>query len=171
MVNMIQQFRYLAGILAVIMAVSFVATAQDAGAAMNNSTVNNTTTNNTAIDNASAGAKSNLAQVSSAATEVTGTTFNLDSSGQSVQNLSTVNGKTFATASISDMAGAAPLVAAGAASAQAVTTPANSYKIGTGVGGIDPFNPKHADITPQSLDIATKPIRDTGKMFFVCDIV
>jgi hypothetical protein len=136
-----KQFIYLTSILISAMTVAVVASAQDASIAANNTTLNNNTP------------------------------LNLDVAGQSLQNLSTVNSQTVTVAPISEMAGAAPLVAAGAASAQVASEPADSYKIGSSVGGIDPFNPKHVDVEPLSLGIATKPMRDTGKMFFVCDIV
>ena len=88
-----------------------------------------------------------------------------------IMNLSTVNGQTIAVADISERAGVAPLVTAVASSAQVASDPAGSFKIGAGVGGIDPFNPKHAKVETMKLGIPIKSMRDTGKMFFVCDIV
>jgi hypothetical protein len=69
------------------------------------------------------------------------------------------------------MAGVAPLVTAGASSAQSPSNIASSFKIGTGVGGLDPFNPKHVQLESLKMGLPIKPMRDTGKMFFVCDIV
>jgi len=87
------------------------------------------------------------------------------------QNLSTVNGRQISSLPISQMAGVAPLVAAGASSAQVAGEESGSYKIGEVAGGIDVFDPEHAEVKPLELGIETKPIRDVGKMFFVCDIV
>jgi len=95
----------------------------------------------------------------------------LNNTSRIAQNLSTVNGQPIVVANISEMAGVAPLVTAGASSAQATSEPAGSFKIGTGVGGIDPFNPQHAEIETLKLGIPIKAMRDTGKMFFVCDLV
>ena len=95
----------------------------------------------------------------------------LNNTSRIAQNLSTVNGQPIVVANISEMAGVAPLVTAGASSAQATSEPAGSFKIGTGVGGIDPFNPQHVEIETLKLGIPIKAMRDTGKMFFVCDLV
>ena len=97
--------------------------------------------------------------------------MNIGAASHTAQNLSTVNGQPIVVASISELAGVAPMVAAGASSAQVASEPAGSFKIGTGVGGSDPFNPEHVEIETLKLGIPIKSMRDTGKMFFVCDIV
>ncbi|MDD4162208.1 MAG: hypothetical protein PHW87_06980 [Methanothrix sp.] len=148
-----KQFIYLTSILVLAMAASFAVSAQESNATANNTTLNNTTLNDTTIDNA------------------TDAPLNLDAASQTTQNLSTVNGKPIVVAPISEMAGVAPVVAATASSAQVASEPAGSFKIGTGVGGSDPFNPEHVEIEALQLGIPIKPMRDTGKMFFVCDIV
>jgi hypothetical protein len=93
------------------------------------------------------------------------------SANNTTLNLSTVNGQPVVVAAISELAGVAPLVAAGASSAQVAGEPEGSFKIGTGVGGSDPFNPEHVKVETLKLGIPIKSMRDTGKMFFVCDIV
>ncbi|OPY54539.1 MAG: hypothetical protein A4E49_00850 [Methanosaeta sp. PtaU1.Bin112] len=151
---MIKPFIYLAGILVLAMTATFAANAQDINALQNNSTSNSTIANNTTI--AAAPAEK---------------TMNIGEESHDSQNLSTINGKQTDVADISEMAGAAPLVAAGASSAQSPSNIASSFKIGTGVGGLDPFNPKHVQLESLKLGLPIKPMRDTGKMFFVCDIV
>ncbi|MDD1749426.1 MAG: hypothetical protein LUO89_06075 [Methanothrix sp.] len=149
-----KQFIYLTSILILAMAASVAVSAQESNATtLNNTTLNNTTLNDTAQDNA------------------TGAPLNLDVESQTTQNLSTVNDQPITVAPISELASVAPLVAAGASSAQVASQPADSFKIGTGVGGSDPFNPKHVNIEALQLGIPIKSMRDTGKMFFVCDIV
>jgi len=149
-----KQFIYLAGILVLAMTATFAATAQQTNATANNTTLNSTILNNTTIANDPADA-----------------TLNIGAESHDAQNLSTVNGQPIVVADISEMAGVAPLVAAGASSAQSASELANSFKIGTGVGGLDPFNPKHLKVESLKLGIPIKEMRDTGKMFFVCDIV
>lgn len=151
---MIKSFIYLAGILILFMTATFAANAQETTAMQNNSTSNSTIMNNTTIATAPAEEAMNLGEES-----------------RDSQNLSTVNGKQTTVADISGMAGVAPLVAAGASSAQSPSNIADSFKIGTGVGGQDPFNPKHVQLESLKLGIPIKPMRDTEKMFFVCDIV
>jgi hypothetical protein len=110
------------------------------------------------------------AQETDAAANATLNNTTLNNTIQAAQNLSTVNGQPPAVAAISKLASAAPLVAAGASSAQVASQP-DSYKIGTGVGESHIFNPEHIEIEPLNLGIPIKPMRDTGKMFFVCNIV
>ena len=149
-----KQFIYFAGILVLAMAATFAVTAQETNATANNATLNSTILNNTTTANDSADAA-----------------LNIGAESHTTQNLSTVNGQPIVVADISEMAGVAPLVTAGASSAQSASEVADSFKIGTGVGGLDPFNPEHVVIEPQKLDIPIKAMRDTGKMYFVCDIV
>jgi hypothetical protein len=161
-----KQFVYLTSILVLAMTTSIAATAQES-----NATANNTTLNSTTLDNAAASIGSptgqNTTQVNGSADAV----LDIGAASHASQNLSTVNDRPVVVADITEMAGVAPLVTAGASSAQATSELAGSFKIGTGVGGSDTFNPKHAEIEALKLGIATKPMRDTGKMFFVCDIV
>jgi hypothetical protein len=151
---MIKSSIYLAGILILFMMAAFAANAQEINATQNNTISNNTIMNNTTI--AAAPAEEAI---------------NLGEGGHDSQNLSTVNGKKTTVADISEMAGVAPLVAAGASSAQSPSNIASSFKIGTGVGGLDPFNPTHVQLESLKLGLPIKPMRDTEKMFFVCDIV
>lgn len=152
--NMNKQFIYLAGILVVAMAATFAVTAQETNATVNNTTLNNIILNNTTTANDPADAA-----------------LDVGAESHTAQNLSTVNDQPIVVADISEMAGVAPLVAAGASSAQSASELAGSFKIGTGVGGLDPFNPKHAKIESLKLGLPIKSMRDTGKMYFVCDIV
>jgi len=156
-----KQFIYLAGILILATATMFAAAAQETGAAnatVENNTFNNSALNNTALNNSTISPAPDIA------------VLDIGAAIQTAQNLSTVNGQAPELAAISELAGPAPLVAAGASSAQVASEP-GSYKIGTGVGGFDVFNPEHMEVEPLKVGIPIKPIRDTGKMFFVCDIV
>ncbi len=158
MTYMNKQLLYLTGILVFALAASLAVPAQESSASLNSTLQNNTTLNDTAV----IGAASNSS------------TLPLGDAGAAdgaAQNLSTVNGRQISILPISQMAGVAPLVAAGASSAQVAGTEAGSYKIGEVAGGIDLFNPEHVELEPLKLGIETKAMRDTGKMFFVCDIV
>ena len=161
-----KQLIYLTGILVLAMAASLAAAAQETNAGANNTTLNNTT-----LDNMTAGMANPLAHNSTIQNDSKEEVLDIGAQSHAAQNLSTVNNKPIVVAPISEMAGVAPLVTAGASSAQAPGDREGAYKIGTGVGGSDPFNPGHLKIATLELDIATKSIRDTGKMFFVCDIV
>lgn len=165
-----KQFIYIAAILAVAMAATFSAAAQETDATAND-TLNSTSLNNITLDNATVGAANQTEQKSHPANSSAAATVNIGAAIQAAENLSTVNGHPKVVAPISEMAGIAPLVAAGASSAQVASEPAGSFKIGAGVGGIDPFNPAHLEIESLKLGLPIKPMRDTGKMFFVCDIV
>jgi hypothetical protein len=145
-----KQFIYIAGILILAMAATSAVTAQETNATTLNSTIlNNTTPANDSKDAA----------------------LNIGAAIHTAQNLSTVNGQPIVVADISEMAGVAPMVTAGASSAQSASELAGSFKIGKGVGGSDPFNPEHVVIDTLKLGIPIKAMRDTGKMYFVCDIV
>jgi len=149
-----KQFIYLAGILILAMAATFAVTAQETNATANNATLDSTILNNTTPANDSEDAA-----------------LNIGAAIHTAQNLSTVNGQPIVVADISEMAGVAPMVTAGASSAQSASELAGSFKIGKGVGGRDPFNPEHVKIDTLKLGIPIKAMRDTGKMYFVCDIV
>jgi hypothetical protein len=97
--------------------------------------------------------------------------LNIGAANNTSRNLSTMNGQPIAVASISEIAGNAPVSNAGASSARVSGNKAGSFKIGTSVGGTDPFDPEHVEIETLKLGIPIKSMRDTGKMFFVCDIV
>jgi hypothetical protein len=161
-----KQSIYLAGILVLAMAATFAVTAQESNAIANNTTMNNTT-----LDNASVGIANPTGQNSTQINGSADSALNIGAASNTAQNLSTVNGQPVVVADISEIAGVAPLVAAGASSAQSARELAGSFKIGTGVGGSDPFNPAHVKIEALKLGIPIKSMRDTGKMFFVCDIV
>jgi hypothetical protein len=86
-------------------------------------------------------------------------------------NLSTVNGKIPDMVLISEIAGKAPAVSATASSAQTSSQPEGAVLLGPEIGGLDPFNPTHAEINPAEIGMPIKPLRNTSDMVFVCDIV
>lgn len=166
-----RQFIYLTSILVLAMAASFAATAQESNATANNTTLNNTTLNNTILENAVVAIANPTGQNSTPVNDSADAALKIGAESHITQNLSTVNGQPTVVADVSKMGGVAPLVAAGASSAQSASEVAGSFKIGTGVGGLDPFNPEHVEIESLKLGIPIKAMRDTGKMYFVCDIV
>jgi hypothetical protein len=95
--------------------------------------------------------------------------LNTTAANQTALNLSTVNNVTLDAVSITEIAKKAPEVAAGASSIQAPTKEEGALLIGK--GGWDPLHDRHKSIEPNKIGLPIKPIRDTGKMFFVCDIV
>lgn len=169
MTDMIKHLIFLSSILILALAAA-AGSAQEINATDDNATVNNTTVNSTTIDDSAAGTQ-NATALDSEETGENANLINLDVAAAGARNLSTASTKSAEVAPISQMAGIAPLVAAGASSIQVARAPEDSFMIGTGVGGIDQFNPEHMEIEPLSLGIPIKPMRDTGKMFFVCDIV
>jgi len=192
MTNMTKHIIYFAFILAMMMAVTITSLAQD------NNTTANLTANSTALSassNASLNASTNesliiappsaangndgiatnalnnttamaLGNASPKKTVIVDTGMN-----QTSKNLSTVDNATITVAPISDMAKTAPEVAAASSSAQVAYAPEGSLKLGSGVGGWDPSSPTHKEVSSQELGMPIKPMRDTEKMFFVCDIV
>ena len=169
--NMNKQFIYLAGILVLAMTATIAATAQESNATANNTTLNNTTLNNAILENAVVGIANPKGQNSTPVDDSADAALNIGAASSTAQNLSTVNGQPIVVADISEMASVAPMVTAGASSAQSASKLAGSFKIGKGVGGSDPFNPEHVEIETLKLCIPIKAMRDTGKMFFICDIV
>jgi hypothetical protein len=166
-----KKFIYLTSILALAMAASIAVTAQESYTTANNFSLNNTTQNDTILDNATVGVVNTAAQNSAPSNRSQDAVLNISAASHTAQNLSTVNGQQIVVAPISELASVAPMVAASASSAQVAGEPEGSFKIGTGAGGSDPFNPGHVEIDALKLGIPIKSMRDTGKMFFVCDIV
>ncbi|MGV8174082.1 MAG: hypothetical protein ACP5OU_00065 [Methanothrix sp.] len=160
---------FLASILISVLAAAAVS-AQEINATDDNATLNNTTLNSTIVEDAAAGSEnaSALGQVQSGESA---TPMSLDIEAAGAKNLSTASVTKASVMPISQMAGIAPLVAAGASSIQVADEPADSIRIGTVVDGIDNLKPDHLEVEPLSLGIPIKPMRDTGKMFFVCDLV
>ena len=173
-----KKYMYLTSILVLMMAATVAVPAQELNAQENNATLNNMTSNAdvyiatqnstpanvTNPDNTIVESALNNASLFDAAS-------NDSTINQMAQNLSTVNDKPLVSVPISEIAKIAPEVAAGASSAQASTEREDAYKLGAGVGGLDPFNPKHEEIEGLNLGLPIKPMRDTSKLFFVCDIV
>lgn len=168
----------------VMMAVTITSFAQDSGAAVNsaaNNTTVNSTENNTTINESQTIAPASIAENGTILNNTTiktlgdisaKETLSLDTKeNQTSRNLSTVDNATTVVAPISDMAKDAPEVAAAASSVQVAYAPEGALKLGSGVGGWNPFSPLHKEIESQKLGIPIKPMRDTERMFFVCDIV
>ncbi len=179
---------YFACMLAMMMAVTITSLAQD------NNTTANLTANSTAL-NASSNASLNASLIiappsvasgnnSSATTALNNTTaialgnaspkktIIVDTGlNQTSKNLSTVDNATITVAPISEMAKTAPEVAAASSSAQVAYAPEDALKLGSDIGGWDPSSTTHKEVNSQELGMPIKPMRDTEKMFFVCDIV
>jgi hypothetical protein len=182
---MTKHIMYFACIL-VLMAVTITSFAQDSGVAADlaaNNTTANLTENNTTINERqiiapeSTAENGNNSASNNTTVKALGNTspkeiLPLDTqNNQTSRNLSTVDNTTIVVAPISDMAKDAPEVAAAASSVQVAYASEGALKLGNSEGGWNPFNPAHKDVEALKLDIATKPMRDTGRMFFVCDIV
>ena len=175
---------YFACMLAMMMAVTITSLAQD------NNTTANLTANSTAL-NASLNASLIIAppSVASGNDGIATTALNNTTAialgnaspkktvivdtglNQTTKNLSTVDNATITVAPISEMAKTAPEVAAAASSVQVAYAPEGALKLGSGIDGWDPSSPTHKEVNTQELGMAIKPMRDTEKMFFVCDIV
>jgi hypothetical protein len=147
---------YVLGILTLTLIVSFVVSANEIDNALNatynnitSDTLNSSTSNNTLLNN---------------------TNSSNEELNQSL-NLSTINSKPLALMNISKIAKSAPEVAATASSSQIAFEPVGSLRIGNAIGGWNPFNPEHLTINSTKIGLPIKPMRDTEKMFFVCDIV
>lgn len=129
--------------------------------------------NGTIADNTLANSTGNSSLNLSASnlTSANDTALNNTTQNITALNLSTLNGEIPAAVFISEMADRAPLVAATASSAQASSQPEGSVLLGPEIGGLDPFNPKHVEVEPAEIGMPIKPLRNTGDMVFVCDIV
>ncbi|MDM7913209.1 MAG: hypothetical protein QUS09_08945 [Methanotrichaceae archaeon] len=135
-----------------------------------NATVNNTTMNNTTLDNASL---SGVDLNSTASNQTVPDQADLDQAAMDeiAMNLSTTDNATLDVAPISDMAKVDPKLAATASSAQVAFDPEGVFKIGEGIEGRDLFELKEYDVNTMEIGMPIKPLRDVGKMVFVCDIV
>jgi hypothetical protein len=196
--DMNRPFIFLISTLILMTAIAVVA-AQDNGAALNNSTLNTTTSNTTlnlTAPNSTSLNETILSEttLSEAIQKAAGSNDSLNESmnksideaapgnasrnyailnttaaNQTALNLSTINNVTLDAVSITEIAKKAPEVAAGASSIQAPTKEEGALLIGK--DGWDPLHDRHKSIEPSKIGLPIKPIRDTGKMFFVCDIV
>jgi hypothetical protein len=193
---MTKHITYFACILAMMMAVMITSLAQDNNTTAN-LTANGTTLNASSNSSTNASINSSLnasliiapqgianGNNSSSTTALNNTTATalgnaspkktiiVDTGlNQTSKNLSTVDNATITVAPISEMAKTAPEVAAASSSAQVAYAPEDALKLGSGVGGWDPSSPTHKEVSSQELGMPIKPMRDTEKMFFVCDIV
>jgi len=99
------------------------------------------------------------------------TAMNNTSQNATAMNLSTLSDHAPEAVFIDEIAKTAPVVAAFASSAQASSRQEGAFLLGPSIGGLDPFHPSHILIESTKIGMPIKPMRDTGKMVFVCDIV
>ena len=155
---------YLTCLLALTMANSLAVSAQEINGTMD-AAASNTTMNNTTIDDTA-----NNASIPAEATESSNIIpTNLSSGKEQPQNLSTAQSSI--TAPISQMALPAPLVAARASSIQSAVPQEGSQEIGTVVKDANHTIPDPSQMDPLELSLPSKPIKDVGTIFFVCDLV
>ena len=173
-----KKYIYLTSIMFLMMVTTVAVPAQELNALENIDALNNTTSNayvNITTQNSTPTNVTNPENIIAESALNNASLFNAASNdstiSQMVQNLSTVNDEPLVAVPIREIAEIAPEVAAVASSAQASTEREDAYKLGAGVGGLDPFNPKHEEIESLNLGLPIKPMRDTSKLFFVCDIV
>lgn len=154
-----RHIKYITCVLVFVIASTIAASSQD-----NDALSNNIIKNYATIDNTTAGASliGTLPKIAALDANV---------SNRTALNVSTVDKEPLVSAQISEMAKSAPKVAAAASSAQVAYESRGAFKLGSSVGGWDPFNPRHIKVESQKIGMPTKPMRDTEKMFFVCDIV
>ncbi len=150
---------YITCVLVFMIASIVAVSAQDNNTSSNNITKNYTTMNNTTAGASLIGTSQNIVALG------------INASNKIALNVSTVDKKPFVTAQISEMAKDAPEVAAAASSVQVAYESQGALKLGSNIGGWDPFNPKHKEVESQKIGMPIKPMRDTEKMVFVCDIV
>jgi hypothetical protein len=147
--------------LMAVAAFSPIVLAQD----MVNATMNNTTMSNASLSNV------DLNNTTSNQTALDQTALEQAAMDQAALNLSTADNATLYIAPISDMAKVDPELAATASAAQVASDPEGVFKLGEGVNGRDLFELKEYDVKTMEIGIPIKPLRDVGKMVFVCDIV
>jgi hypothetical protein len=160
---MSRSHQYLIGILLLMMAITVAVQAQE-----NNTSINETFANDT-LTNATLNTSLNL--TASNISFENQTALNNTVQNATALNLSTVNDKILDAVPISELAKKAPEVAATASSIQVSSQPEGALLLGPCVGGLDPFHPTHVEIESQKIGMPIKPLRDVGKMVFVCDIV
>ena len=174
-----KMYIYLTSIMFLMMVTTVAVPAQELNALENIDALNNTTSNAYVNITTQNSTPTNVTNPENIVVEsafnnsslINATASNESTTSQVAQNLSTVNDKPLFAVPIHEIAKIAPEVAAGASSAQASTEREDAYKLGAGVGGLDPFNPKHEEIESLEVGLPIKPMRDTSKLFFVCDIV
>lgn len=150
---------YMTCVLFFMVASTIAVSAQDSNASSNNITKNHATMNNTTAEASLIGTSQNIVAL------------HVNASNRIALNVSTVDKKTHGTAQISEMAKDAPKVAAAASSVQVAYELKGAFKLGSSVGGWDPFNPRHKEVEIKKIGMPTKPMLYTEKMVFVCDIV
>jgi hypothetical protein len=164
---MSRSYQYFMCILLLMAAITMAAQAQENNAAVNDTITNETLTNTTL--NTSLNLTLNL--TASDISSENQTAINNTVQNATALNLSTVNDRIFDAVLISELAKKAPEVAATASSIQVSSQPEGAFLLGPGIGGLDPFHPTHIEIESLKIGMPIKPLRDVGKMVFVCDIV
>ncbi len=162
-----KELTFILSIMSLMAAAAFLppALAQDSINATVNDTMNNSSLSSMDLNNTTLNQTvPDLAAIDEAA--VNQTVVN-----QTALNLSTADDAALNTAPISDMAKVAPEFAATASSAQVASDPEGVFKLGEGVEGRDLFELKEYDVKTMEIGMPIKPLRDVGKMVFVCDIV
>ncbi|HSD57099.1 MAG TPA: hypothetical protein VLB04_02870 [Methanotrichaceae archaeon] len=145
--------------------------AQDSvNATLNNTTMNNTSLSSVDLNNTTLN-QTVLDQTAIDQAAMDQTAIDQTAMDQTALNLSTADSATVDAAPISDMAKVDPELAATASSAQVASDPEGVFKLGEGVEGRDLFELKEYDVKTMEIGIPIKPLRDVGKMVFVCDIV
>jgi hypothetical protein len=147
--------------LMAVAAFSPIVLAQD----MVNATLNNTTLCNGSLSNV------DLNNTTSNQTVLDQAALDQAALDETAMNLSTADNETLNVSPISDMAKVDPELAATASSAQVASNPEGVFKIGEGIEGRDLFELKEYDVKTMEIGTPIKPLRDVGKMVFVCDIV
>jgi len=146
---------YLASLLILAAATALAVSAQEinatADAALNNTTINSTSAAAEALQSSN------------------NSSINLSTAKEATQNLSTADSSVVAP--ISQMALPAPEVAAGASSIQSASALEASQKIGTVVKDANRTVQDPSQLKPLEVGLPTKPIKDVGTIFFVCDLV
>lgn len=146
---------YLASLSILATATALAVSAQEINA-IGDAAVNNTTINSTSAATEALQSSNNSA-------------INLSTAKEETQNLSSADSSVVAP--ISQMALPAPEVAAGASSIQAASALEASEKIGTVVNDANRTVQDPSQLKPLELGLPTKPVKDVGTIFFVCDLV
>ena len=159
----------LTSLLILALATALAASAQESNAT-GDAVVNNTTINITAVDDAVMEAD-NAAPPMDSAQSSNISAINLSRAKEATQKLSTAESQSAGGAPISQMALPAPALAAGASSIQPAAPQEGSSKIGAEVNDANRTVADPSQMEPLDLGLPTKPVKDVGTIFFVCDLV
>ncbi len=167
-----KELTFILSIMSLMAAAAFLppALAQDGINATVNNTMNNSSLSNVDLNNTTLN-QTVLDPASIDQAAVNQTAVNQTAMDKIALNLSIADDAALNTAPISDMARVDPELAATASSAQVASNPEGVFKLGEGVEGRDLFELKEYDVKTMEIGMPIKPLRDVGKMVFVCDIV